>query len=194
MHHQHSYWHLRMQVVVLLLISIAAGGCRPAAVPGIAGQNGADVDRLLSLMQQRLALMDEVARWKWSAGQQIVDPKRERELLEKVVERGQAKGLDPELIRGFFAAQMEAAKSLQQARFDLWSANKQKPDAGAGDLTVLRKRIDALNDELIDALAQLSPRLPDPAVQQTLRQHAQEILSSQDLAPVREMVIAPLMR
>lgn len=138
--------------------------------------------------------MDEVARWKWTAGQSIADPKRERELLEKVIERGRAKGLDPERVRTFFAAQMEAAKSLQQAKFDLWSANKQKPDAGASDLTELRKRIDALNDELIDALAQLSPRLPEPAVQQTLKQHAQEILSSKEMAPVREKVIAPLMR
>jgi hypothetical protein len=36
----------------------------------------------------------------------------------------------------------------------------------------LRQRIDALNDELIDALARNQPRLSDPVVQQALRQKA----------------------
>ena len=127
MRHQHSNWRLHMQVVVLFLASLAAGGCRPSAVPEVASRDRADVDRLLHLMQQRLTLMDDVARWKWTAGQPITDPKRERELLERVVERGRDKGLDPELVRRFFAAQMEAARALQQAKFDRWSADKQKP-------------------------------------------------------------------
>ena len=33
----------------------------------------ATLDRLLGLMQQRLTLMHEVARWKWNAGQPVTD-------------------------------------------------------------------------------------------------------------------------
>src|SRR5262245_30959983 len=55
----------------------------------------ATLDRLLGLMQQRLTLMHEVARWKWNAGQPVTDAEREREVLHSVVERGRGKGLDP---------------------------------------------------------------------------------------------------
>jgi len=59
--------------------------------------------------------MHEVARWKWNAGQPVTDAERERELLHSVVEGGRGKGLDPELVRSFFAAQLEAARLVQQA-------------------------------------------------------------------------------
>jgi hypothetical protein len=48
--------------VGLLLVSWAASGCRPAALPVAPRRDLADLDRLLHLMEQRLALMHEVAR------------------------------------------------------------------------------------------------------------------------------------
>ena len=143
-------------------------------------------------MRQRLALMHDVARWKWNTGKPITDPQRERELLHSVVERGRGKGLDADLVRSFFAAQMEAARLVQQADFDRWQANKQKPFADTTSLAVLRQRIDHLNRELIDALAELRPRLSGRSVQQALPQRAEEILTGYDLAGVRETAIAPL--
>ena len=59
----------------------------------------ATLDRLLGLMQQRLTLMHEVARWKWNAGQPVTDAERERESLHSVVERGRGKGVEPRLLR-----------------------------------------------------------------------------------------------
>src|SRR6516225_6924487 len=111
--------------------------------------------------------MHEVARWKWNAGQPVTDAERERELLHSVVERGRGKGLDSDLVRPFFTAQMEAARLVQQADFDRWKAAKQKPLAGKG-LAELRQRIDELNRELIDALAEARPWLDERAVQQAL--------------------------
>jgi chorismate mutase len=151
-----------------------------------------DLDRLLRLMRQRLALMHDVARWKWSAAQPITDPQRERELLQSVVERGRGKGLDPDLVRRFFAAQMEAARLVQQVDVERWRANKQGPFGDATSLAVLRQRIDQLNRALIDALADVGPRLWRETVQQALPQRAEEILTGNGLAGVRETAIAPL--
>ena len=150
------------------------------------------LDRLLGLMQQRLTLMHEVARWKWNAGQPVTDAERERELLHSVVEGGRGKGLDPELVRSFFAAQLEAARLVQQADFDRWKANKQKPFADTKSLAALRQRIDHLNRELIDALAELRPWLWGRSVQQALPQRAEEILTGNGLASVRETAITPM--
>jgi chorismate mutase len=181
-------------VVGLLLAPLAAGGCRPAEVPVAPRRDLADLDRFLRLMRQRLALMHDVARWKWNAGRPITDAERERELLQSVVERGRGKGLDPELVRRFFAAQLEAARLVQQADFERWKANKQGPFADATSLAVLRQRIDRLNHELIDALADLGPRLSGQTVQQALPRRAEEILTGDGLAGVRETAIAPLRR
>jgi chorismate mutase len=180
--------------VGLLLVPLAAGGCRPAAVPGETRRDLAHLDRLLRLMRQRLALMHDVARWKWNAGQPITDPKRERELLQGVVGRGRGKGLDPDLVRRFFEAQMEAARLVQQADFEHWKANKQGPFPDTRSLAALRQRIDQLNGELLDALAEVRPRLSGPSVQQALPQRAEEILTGDGLAGVRETAIAPLRR
>jgi chorismate mutase-like protein len=179
-------------VVGLLLVSSAASGCRPADVPVAPRRDLADLDRLLRLMGKRLALMHDVARWKWNADKPITDPERERELLQSVVERGRGKGLDPDLVRSFFAAQMEAARLIQQADFDRWTANKPEPFADTTSLAVLRQRIDELNRELIDALAEVGPRLSGLTVQQALPQRAEEILTGNGLAGVRETAIASL--
>ena len=152
----------------------------------------ATLDRLLGLMQQRLTLMHEVARWKWNAGQPVRDAEREREVLHSVVEGGRGKGLEPDLVRSFFAAQMEAARLVQQADFDRWKANKQEPFTETVSLTVLRQRIDDLNRELTDALAEFRPWLSVQTVQQALPQRAEEILTGNGLASVRETAIAPL--
>jgi chorismate mutase len=173
---------------------LAASGCRPADVPVAPRPNLADLNRLLRLMKQRLTLMHEVARWKWNAGQPITDPKRERELLQSVVKRGRGKGLDRDRVRSFFAAQMEAARLVQQADFERWKANKQGPFANPTSLAVLRQRIDELNRDLIDALAEVCPRLSERTVQQALPERAKEIVTGNRLAGVRETAIAPLRR
>jgi chorismate mutase-like protein len=181
--------------VGLLLVSLAVSGCRPADVtvaPRRDLADLADLDRLLRLMGRRLALMHEVARSKWNAGKPVTDPDRERELLQGVVELGRGKGLDPDLVRSFFAAQMEAARLVQQADFDRWKAKGQEPFADPTSLAVLRQRIDTLNGELIDALAELGPRLSGTTVQRALRQRAEKTLTGDDLAGVRETAIAPL--
>jgi chorismate mutase len=180
--------------VGLLLASWAAGGCQPADVAVVPRRDLTTLDRLLRLMGQRLALMHDVARWKWNAGVPVTDRQRERESLQRVVERGRGKGLDPDLVRSFFEAQMEAARLVQQADFERWEANGQGPFADTTSLAVLRRRIDRLNRELIDALAELRPWLSGPTVQQALPEWAEEILTGNGLAGVRETATAPLRR
>ena len=180
--------------VVLLVGFVAASGCRPTTLPDGASRDLADLDQLLKLMERRLVLMDEVARTKWDSDQPIADPQRERDLLEKVVERGRGRGLDPDLVRRFFAAQIEAARKIQQADFDQWLAIKQKPFGNATSLGELRQRIDSLNDELIEALAAIAERISTAPMQESLRQRGDAAFSSEKFAPVRATVIGPLIR
>ena len=59
---------------------------------------------------------------------------------------------------------------------------------------MLRQRIDQLNRELIDALAEAHPWHSGDTVQQALPRRAEEILTGNGLANVRETAIAPLRR
>jgi chorismate mutase-like protein len=179
-------------VVVLPLVSMAANGCRPADEPVAPRRELANLEQLLRVMKQRLVLMHDVARRKWNTSRPITDPERERELLQSVVESGRGEGLDQDLVRGFFAAQMEAARLIQQADFEGWKATDQKPFGDTTSLPVLRQRIDDLNRELIGALAEVRPWLSRPTVQQALPQRAEEILTGDGLDRVRERAIAPL--
>jgi chorismate mutase-like protein len=154
----------------------------------------AALDQLLQLMKQRLTLMHEVASWKWNANQPIAAPQRERELLDSVVRQGRAKGLEAKFVRRFFAAQIEAARAVEQADFDRWKGGKPKPPGGTKSLAELRRRIDELNRSLLDVLAELYPALFGDAVQKALPQRAEKFLSGNDLAPVRKTAIASLLR
>ena len=59
---------------------------------------------------------------------------------------------------------------------------------------MLRQRIDDLDRALIDALAEVRPWLSGLTVQQALPQRAEEILTGNRVADVREIAIAPLRR
>lgn len=114
--------------------------------------------RLLSLVDARLALMSEVARHKWNAGEPIEDAPREAELLDSLVARAGAFGLPPSRAEAFFRAQIAAARTLQAALFDTWRRQGRKQLPAAPDLrTALRPHLDELSARMLEALAALPP-------------------------------------
>jgi len=84
--------------------------------------------------------------------------------------------------------------SFSRPTSSAWEANEQEPFADPTSLAVLRQRIDGLNSELIDALAEVRPWLSGLTVQQALPHRAEEILTGNGPAGVRETAIAPLRR
>jgi chorismate mutase-like protein len=109
---------------------------------------------LATLVDERLLLMPDVARYKWNRKQAIEDPPRERALLDAIREQAPRYGLDPARAAAFFAAQIEASKLLQRELFFAWQANGQGDFAVVKDLAAeIRPRLDALNPQLLAALA-----------------------------------------
>jgi chorismate mutase len=147
---------------------------------------------LLDLMNQRLAVMYDVARAKWNTKSPAEDAARERVVLDSVAERGKEFGLDPATTRAFFAAQIEAAKMIQRAAFAMWQAEGRGPFPDAPDLARdIRPKIDDLGRKLLAALAefQRAERLPSTE----LRQRAEARLVGPGVTPeVRAEAIRPL--
>jgi chorismate mutase len=97
-------------------------------------------------------------------------------------------------VRSFFTAQIEAARQVQQADFDRWhAAGRERVRAGA-DLASLRKQIDRLNDELLDALGEAGPFPVQPRAREAVERRAAELLDGEGIdATVRALAIAPLL-
>jgi chorismate mutase len=144
-------------------------------------------------MSDRLALMHDVARTKWNANRPVGDPEREQALLREMEEEGQKHGLAPEFTRPFFAAQIAAARRVQEADLARWRAEGRGPFADEPDLAALRRRIDALNRDLVGALAEARPRLAGASTRDQLRRWAREALAGEGITDdVRAAAVEPL--
>ena len=142
---------------------------------------------LAVLVDERLALMPDVARYKWNRKQPIEDLPRERALIDSV--RGQAieRGVSPERAAAFFAAQIEASKVVQRELFARWQTQEQGPFDNVRDLaTEIRPRLDALNPRLLEALATVE----GPVVREALGVLPASAIS----AAAVDVALAPLLR
>ncbi len=109
--------------------------------------------RLARLIDLRLALMTEVARWKWNRKVAIEDLPRERAQLDLLRSRGIALGIDAALIERVFSAQVSAAKVLQTQLFERWRREDIGQFAGVLDLEKdLRPQIDKVTADILAML------------------------------------------
>jgi chorismate mutase-like protein len=112
--------------------------------------------QLATLIDERLALGTEVARYKWNTGAAIEDPQREQGLLGSLRERAVALGVSPSLVERFFTAQIEASKQLQGELHQRWREEQRGKFPGIADLaTAIRPGIDRVTGQMMEALARL---------------------------------------
>lgn len=177
---------------LVMLVVLVQAGCREQSPSSSAQASDlATVDRVLNLMARRLQLMHDVARYKWNEGKPIEDVAREKQLLDGVVEKARGMNFESDIVRSFFAAQIEAAKAIQQADFDRWKADGQGRFEDAPDLVRIREQIDRLNDELLDALRDLNP-LRQRIQPTDLDRRIAAILGEQFGAKERDLAVGPL--
>ncbi len=152
------------------------------------------LDRLLQLIDDRLGYMDDVARNKWNSGAPIEDLPREREIIDGRGKQAAGYGLEPELVRDFFRAQIEASKIIQRARFAEWKARNQPPFRNPPDLRdKIRPALDALTPRLMQALTDAQPLLKNSDFAPLVTERAAAIMRTTDLA-ARDEAISPLLR
>jgi cyclohexadienyl dehydratase len=119
-----------------------------------------DATRVLDLIEQRLAVMPEVAAWKWRAQQPIADLERERQVLDRSVADAEAIGLDGPSAREFFDVQIQMARAVQSQYFDKWRTENRAPPPGRDLTTQLRPELDAIGRQMLTTVYLASPDLP----------------------------------
>jgi len=110
---------------------------------------------LAKLAEQRLGMSRDIAWAKHSADLPVYDPQRETTILQAMMTAGQQQGLSPDVVRRFFASEMEASRRVQWAWIEAWRKNREPAPTGVvRDLRAyLRPQIDDINQRQLDALA-----------------------------------------
>lgn len=139
---------IRAYMVTGLLAAALLGCALPA-------RSQPPLERLLDRIVQRNAIGDAVALSKWDSGKPVLDQAREAAVLQSVRDQAPARGLDAD-DAARFGAQIEANKSVQYALLHHWHERGRAPDTARPDLTALRTRLDQLQGELLDALAEVA--------------------------------------
>ncbi len=152
------------------------------------------VDKLLRLIQQRLLIAHDVARWKWNQKLPIEDRQREQQLLSKVRQQAKTYELEPEIVAAFFQAQIEAGKLIQKADFQKWQKQGIKSFSNVPDLNQkLRPSLDQLNTEFFSALTEMTPVLGCPQIREIIQSRSQVIIKGKGIdQKVQSLAISPL--
>jgi cyclohexadienyl dehydratase len=134
-----------------LFLGVAVLAVRLGAAPQFVSETEL-VDRVIELVDRRLALMPEVAAVKFRQQQPIADPVREGVVLEQSVADARSLNLEGEAARAFFSVQIRLARAVQEHGFERWRTRGEQPPAARDLVTVLRPELDAIGRELLPAV------------------------------------------
>jgi len=162
-----ALWCLHAAGLALLL-------CACQATPAIARAEQQQLDRLLTLIDQRLNVAVMVAQSKWNSGAPINDPVREQKILGDLTASMSAANIQEKLfMRRFFQAQFDAGKIIQQDLQTQWRKQQRGRFIDPPDLARdIRPELDRLTPLLMDALKQALPLLRQASARQYLQQRS----------------------
>ncbi|WP_422489410.1 gamma subclass chorismate mutase AroQ [Endozoicomonas sp. ALE010] len=108
---------------------------------------------IFELINRRLTYMKDVALFKVRENRAVEDLTREKMVLKKAMCDAENAGLDPDSMKHFFQAQMNAAKAIQQGYIDQWSsarpANKKYRDLDSE----VRPRLIELGKQIVSQIS-----------------------------------------
>jgi len=154
---------------------------------------GDDLEALVALMGERLKLMPDVARYKWNNHLAIEDLPREKAILDELVVQATQAGVPEETARKFFAAQMDAAKLVQQGLTSKWRDADQGEIPDVPDLKAdIRPALDAMTPKMLELLSKNLSALHDKANQARLQEALDRYLSAARLGEAAAVAARPL--
>ncbi|WP_232511647.1 gamma subclass chorismate mutase AroQ [Herbaspirillum sp. meg3] len=161
----------------VLAVSLLLSACQSLPT-GIAAADQQKIDRLLTLMDQRLNVAVMVAQSKWNSGAPINDPVREQKILDDLSASLTSASEDEKaFMRRFFQAQFDAGKLIQLDLHAQWRREKRERFIAPPDLARdIRPELDRLTPLLIDTLNQTLPSLKQAAARHYLQQRSEVLL------------------
>ena len=109
---------------------------------------------VFELIDARLSLMKDVARFKAQQGLAVEHKAREKVVVAKAQASASDAGLDPESVAAFYRQQIQAAKAIQYRYLADWTFDRAAAVEPAADLeTVIRPALLDIGDRLVAAMA-----------------------------------------
>ena len=186
------------RVLRVCMLALFLAGCQsPGVIPEASRHE--EVDRLLTLIEQRLDVAPMVARAKWNSGAPIDDPVREKQILDGLMQTLDAGGkLDEEsklFMRRFFQSQFDAGKILQHALHAQWRREGLPPFAQVPDLKRdIRPLLDRLTPQMIAAVMPVHAMLQqDDRVREEIVRRAPQLIRGDADGAVRKEAISVLL-
>ncbi|MBT9098961.1 gamma subclass chorismate mutase AroQ [Methylovulum psychrotolerans] len=166
---------MRLMIMALLATTVFI---RPASAAVAFCEGVQPLETVVSLMVQRLALAEDVARYKWNQKVEIEDSAREQMIITKLKAQAVAEGLPEAWSETFFKAQIAASKATQKQLFAEWQQHHAAAFEGVPDLnSQTRPKLYALMSELITALHKAWQPLQQPECQPVVDKLVREKLA-----------------
>ena len=154
-----------------------SGASAAASAAGRADSSTVAARRLVTAVEERLALAVPVAAAKRSTGAAVEDPVREAQAADAFLSLVASAGVPEVEVRSFIQAQFEASKGVQRVLLQQWAARPETVPRGEPPslVTQIRPAIDAATARLATAYVQArqvaaaSPRAWRAAVADLLR-------------------------
>lgn len=126
----------------------ASGSSRPVSSSARPVSSNSGLANLVRLSSERLALADAVAVSKFHTGKAVEDPQRIQQQLQALVEESKQYALEPQKVKAFFSAQIEANQLVQYNLLDTYAMT---PDlvGPADDLETIRQDITRINQQIL---------------------------------------------
>lgn len=140
------------------------------------------INRLLSLIDQRLDIASQVAKSKWNTGSPVNDTKREQKMLNDIGAQAKAIGqgkCDPIAVQNFFEDQFIAGKIIQTHLLITWRNTypaKYKFNDAPNLAREIRPQLDKLTPELIAAFCDAEAILNQASARKYLFSQADKVV------------------
>jgi cyclohexadienyl dehydratase len=111
------------------------------------------VTQVLELLDQRLAMMSDVAVYKWSVHAPVIDPPRELAVLRNALDQGTPLGFEAEGLNKVFELQIHLARDVQRNLHEQWSKSGFDQSRPVPSLEKdIRPKLDRITPALLKAL------------------------------------------
>jgi cyclohexadienyl dehydratase len=142
-------------------------------------EEGARVEQLLTVIDQRLGLMGDVAAYKYQHHAPVADPAREAVVISHAVSLGAPLGLAAAPVQQLFELQVRLAREVETDSEQHWRTGGFDHVGQVPDLnTEIRPRLDQLTTQLLRALYLAAPALGHADFVARYRASAERLLTS----------------
>ncbi|WP_205873037.1 chorismate mutase [Mycobacterium camsae] len=147
----------------------------------VRAEGAGSLTALVDALEERLAIAEPVAAYKWSAHAAIADPVRVDQELSILREDAAFANVDPDYVARVFGDQIAATEAVEYRRFSDWQLDPAAVPPEPTDLGASRAAIDALNTKILSHISLNWSLLNSPACAGLLQQARADVTRLRNL-------------